>query len=79
MKAKLEKYDHYVSKGKIARLMPELNLIVKRKHKFKITTDRNHKHPVAPNLLDEDFKVHRKIKYGYLILPIYTLAKVSCI
>ncbi len=60
MKAELEKYGHYVSKRKIARLMRELNLIVKRKHKFKITTDSNHKYPVVPNLLNQDFKVHRK-------------------
>jgi len=60
MKAELEKYDHYVSKRKIARLMRELNLIVKRKHKFKITTDSNYKYPLAANLLDQYFKFHRK-------------------
>lgn len=60
MKAELEKYGHYVSKRKIARMMRELNLFVKRKRKFRITTDSNHKYPIASNLLNQDFAVSRK-------------------
>jgi len=31
----------------------------RRKKKFKITTDNNHYYPVAPNLLNQNFKVHQ--------------------
>lgn len=39
----------------IADSMRRQNLIPKAARKFKVTTDSNHKLPVAPNLLDRDF------------------------
>lgn len=42
---------------RIRRLRKELGIICKQKKKFKATTDSNHKLPVAPNLLDQKFKV----------------------
>lgn len=40
---------------RVRRRMKTLGLVVKSKRKFKITTDSNHKHPVAPNVLNRDF------------------------
>ena len=40
-----------------ATLMRLAGVSVKRKKKFKVTTDSRHKLPVAPNLLKRDFKV----------------------
>ena len=40
-------------------LMRKLNLVVKSTKRFKVTTDSNHNHPVAPNLLNRQFQVDR--------------------
>ena len=40
-----------------ATLMRLAGVSVKRKKKFKVTTDSRHKLPVAPNLLNRDFEV----------------------
>ena len=42
----------------IARLMQEMKLRSRLKRKFKITTDSNHKLPIAPNHLMQDFKAY---------------------
>ena len=60
IKAELETFGYYVSRRKINKLMRAMYLYVKRTRKFKITTDSKHTYPVAPNLLNQDFKVHRK-------------------
>jgi transposase InsO family protein len=39
----------------IANSMKRQNLVAKAARKFKCTTDSNHKLPVAPNLLEQDF------------------------
>ena len=39
--------------------MKKANVSVKRRKKFKKTTDSNHDLPIAPNLLDRQFKVQR--------------------
>lgn len=44
-----------ISRRKVSKLMKESDLEVKTKRKFKATTDSNHNHPVAPNLLDRKF------------------------
>ena len=41
--------------AKIRRLMKSLQLKVKQKRKFKVTTDSNHKLPVATNVLNREF------------------------
>jgi transposase InsO family protein len=33
------------------------NLFARRKRKFKITTNSKHNYPIAPNILNQDFKV----------------------
>ncbi len=46
-----------VSRTRIARLMKEQDLSVKTKKKFKITTNSEHQHPIAPNLVNREFTV----------------------
>jgi len=40
-------------------LMRKLNLVAKSTKRFKVTTDSNHNHPIAPNLLNRQFQVDR--------------------
>ena len=42
-------------KARVERLMRENGITPPRKKKYRVTTDSNHKNPVAPNLLDRDF------------------------
>ena len=42
---------------RVERLMREAGIRSKVRRKFKKTTDSNHPHPVAPNLLDQNFTV----------------------
>lgn len=44
------------SKNRVSRRMKHLGIKAKGKKKFKNTTDSNHNLPVAPNLLNRDFK-----------------------
>ena len=46
-----------MSKRRISRLMKQAGLVCKSKRKFKATTDSNHKLPIAPNILNRNFKV----------------------
>ena len=43
------------SKNRVAKRMKHLGLHAKGKRKFKVTTDSNHKLPVAENILNRDF------------------------
>ncbi len=36
--------------------MREMGTRAKTKHKFRVTTDSNHKLPVSPNVINRDFK-----------------------
>lgn len=44
-----------VGKTKVERLMKKHGIRAKTKRKFRVTTDSNHSHPVAPNILKRDF------------------------
>jgi putative transposase len=44
-----------VGRNRIARLMREQGLRARPKRRFRRTTDSNHQHPVAPNVLDRNF------------------------
>lgn len=44
------------SRKRIARLMREMGLKARHKRKFKVTTNSKHDHPIAPNLLNRQFK-----------------------
>ncbi len=43
------------SKTRLERLMRENGITPPRKKKYRVTTDSNHKNPVAPNVLQRDF------------------------
>ena len=47
------------SENRVARLMRLLGLQAKQVRRYKSTTKRNKKHPVAPNLLKRDFAAER--------------------
>jgi transposase InsO family protein len=44
-----------VGKTKVERLMKKHGIRAKARRKFKVTTDSNHSHPVAPNILKRNF------------------------
>ena len=47
-----------VSRPRVARLMRRHGIHAKTKRKFKVTTDSDHKYPISPNLLNQDFTSH---------------------
>jgi len=55
IKAKLNKEGISCGKNRIARLMRENGIFSRLRRKYKATTNSNHRLPVAPNLLDQDF------------------------
>jgi len=55
IKAKLNKEGISCGKNRIARLMRENGVFSRLRRKYKATTNSNHRLPVAPNLLDQDF------------------------
>lgn len=44
-----------IGRDRVRRLMKALNLKVKKKHKYKVTTDSKHRLPVAENILGRQF------------------------
>ena len=55
--AALKKRGEVCGLHRVERLMQEAGIRSKVRRKYKKTTDSNHPHPVAPNLLDQDFTV----------------------
>jgi len=55
IKAKLNKEGISCGKNRLARLMRENGIFSRLRRKYKATTNSNHRLPVAPNLLDQDF------------------------
>ncbi len=53
----LNKKEIYISKSSTARMMKALKIQARKKKKYVITTDSNHKYNVPENLLDRKFKV----------------------
>ena len=49
-----------VGRRRIARLMRELGLRGVSPRKFRVTTDSDHEHPIAPNVLARNFKAQRR-------------------
>jgi len=62
IKAKLNKEGIFCGKNRIARLMRENGIFSRLKRKYKATTHSNHRFPVAPNLLNQDFKADKPNK-----------------
>lgn len=55
----LQEYGVIVSRRKIGKIMHALNLRVKMKRKFRVTTtDSNHNYSISPNRLQRDFKTN---------------------
>lgn len=52
----LKKESVMVSRPRVARLMKQAKIQSKRKRKFLVTTDSNHKYPVVENKLNRNFK-----------------------
>jgi putative transposase len=51
-----------VGKKRIERLMRQRGIVARRKRRFRRTTDSNHPHPIAPNVLERQFHVSRPNK-----------------
>ncbi len=60
MAVELKKRGYKVSRPRAARMMKALGVEARRTRKFKNTTDSNHKYPVSPNLLNQNFSVKRR-------------------
>jgi len=45
------------SRKRVASLMKKAGLVSRHRRKYKVTTDSDHKYPIAPNLLNRDFSV----------------------
>jgi putative transposase len=62
-----------VGRRRTARLMRDNGLRARPKRRFTCTTDSHHAHPIAPNLLDQDFSAERPDeKWGSDISYIWT-------
>ena len=55
----MEQYGYDGSLTRVKRLMRQAGLRAKAKRKFKATTDSNHAHPIAANLLGQQFQAAR--------------------
>lgn len=55
IQADLKAVDQHVGRKRVARLMREEGLEGQRKRRFRVTTDSQHSHPVAANLLERNF------------------------
>jgi len=55
MKVALGLMSYPVSRNKAKKLMKEAGVLVKRRKKFKVTTDSNHAKPLFDNILNRDF------------------------
>ncbi len=55
--AELREQGHGVGRHRVARLMREDGLQARKRRRFRKTTQSNHPHPVAPNLLERRFDV----------------------
>ena len=60
IREELLKRGYRASRPRVARMMRANRLFAKRKRKSGVTTDSKHDYPIAPNILDRDFTVHRK-------------------
>lgn len=59
MMRRLREEGYEIGRYRVRRLMRDLGLRVKAKRRFKVTTDSNHRLPVAENVLDRQFNPER--------------------
>jgi len=62
MKTELHKEGFIVGRFKVRRLMAKQGLIARYPRRFRVTTDSNHCEPIAPNILERQFEVHKPNK-----------------
>jgi len=55
MMKRLREEDYEIGRYRVRRLMQALDLVVKPKRKYRVTTDSNHRLPVAENVLNRRF------------------------
>lgn len=55
----LKEKEYASSRAKVSRIMKALGLRSRPPRRFKVTTDSNHKDPIAPNRLNRNFKVEK--------------------
>lgn len=53
----LRKLGHRCSRNRVARLMRQIGIQARKKRSYKVTTQSNHSHPIAPNTLAQQFQV----------------------
>lgn len=56
----LHQHGYDCSRARVARIMTQHGIVAKTKRRFKMTTDAKHRYPVAPNLLNQDFKAEQR-------------------
>lgn len=44
-----------IGKKRVERLMRQEGIVARKKRRFRKTTDSNHLHPIAPNVLERNF------------------------
>lgn len=59
IKKALARENFIVSRRRITRLMNQMGLSCRRKRRVRFTTDSNHNLPIAPNLLNRNFKASK--------------------
>lgn len=52
-----QELDECIGRNRLARIMRENGLQARTRKRFRVTTDSNHEHPIAPNLLQQNFLV----------------------
>ena len=62
IKVKLNKEGISCGKNRVARLMRKNGIFSRLRRKYKATTHSNHRLPVAPNILNQDFKANKPNK-----------------
>ncbi len=67
MMENLQKEGFVLGRDRVRRLMKALNLKVKQKRKYKVTTDSKHAFPVAENVLNRQFspQAPKGLGHGY--------------
>ena len=55
----LNKEGHQIGRYKVRRIMRQLGLKARPARRYKVTTDSRHSFPVAPNILDRQFKAEK--------------------
>ncbi|GAB6171379.1 hypothetical protein JCM15765_08570 [Paradesulfitobacterium aromaticivorans] len=59
IKAQLDKDGLTFGKNKVAKLMRENGIFSRLRRKYKATTNSKHSYPVAPNLLNQNFRTEK--------------------